>query len=530
MSLEIIKKINGKQLFVTLSGSLDALTVDDFDREFMELPEEVESAELDFSDVEYISSAGLRSLLLAKKQAVKQDKKLVIKDPQQSLVEVFKVTGFVNLLEIVYSNQTESDVSAPADGFYPLRPVQRWLVDTHFRKADSTMMNNGALMKLDEAIDLERLAVALNDLLTAYDIFRCRLCFHPDTGEICQRFDGDVPKVRVEILSEQAFEQRKQELKMPYTLINSPLYRIYLMLTPSGKYIYADFYHAIMDGLAIVVLFWRELNKRYQGKNVSRKRASYAEYVWEEAKELAAGQEEAHRYWQNVLAGFDVQKHLPPVDQQQHDNWQQGCVQCQLGNIHKDFFTNKQAYSENTFMLAASMLAMAKVTGEKDVIMSWVHNARTTVQEMRIMGLMLNQYPIRWDFSQDMQVGQFLTGLEERINEGISYGKGLDEVYRDDLEGECASFILQKDTDINAAYSLDGTTSQIVEMPANKRSAAENVLDIVVSVLHDGNYQLTLAFDGSRYTDESMERYAALIDEMVLALQAEDRSIAEILA
>ena len=28
-------------------------------------------------------------------------------------------------------------------GFYPLRPIQRWLIDTHFNKAKSTMMNIG---------------------------------------------------------------------------------------------------------------------------------------------------------------------------------------------------------------------------------------------------------------------------------------------------------------------------------------------------------------------------------------------------
>ncbi len=181
-------------------------------------------------------------------------------------------------------------------------------------------------------------------------------------------------------------------------------------------------------------------------------------------------------------------------------------------------------------MLAGAILAMAKITGEKDVIMSWVHNARTTVKEMRLMGLMLNQYPVRWDFAKDMTTGQFLTELETCINEGISYAKGLDEVYRDDLEGECASFILQKDTDSKAPFTLDGTTCKVMEVPANKLSAAENVLDIVVTSMEDGGYYLTLNFDGSRYTDYTMDRYAAAYDAMLLALQDKSRSLAEILS
>ncbi len=338
MNLDISKEIKDNRLLVKLSGSIDAVAAAEFDKEFADLPASAETVELDFSAVNYTSSAGLRSLLMVKKLAAKQDKRLLVKDPQPAVVEVFDITGFNKLLDIVYSNQQQADNSSPSDGYYPLRPVQRWLVDTHFRKADSTMMNNGALLKLDEAIDLERLADALNELLSEYDIFRCRLFFHPETGEICQRFDGALSKVRVEILSEQVFEQRKQELKKPYQLINNPLYRIYLMLTPSGKYIYGDFYHAIMDGTSIIILFWRELNKLYQKKGGSRKRASYAEYVWEEAQTMQAGQDEAHRYWQQVLAGFDPEKHLPPVDVQQRDIWKQGRVERLLKNINQNIF------------------------------------------------------------------------------------------------------------------------------------------------------------------------------------------------
>lgn len=69
-------------------------------------------------------------------------------------------------------------------------------------------------------------AIRQERYLETYDIFRCRLVFHPDTGVLCQRFDGKVAKVYVESLSEEGLEQRKQELKRPYDLIDRPLYRI----------------------------------------------------------------------------------------------------------------------------------------------------------------------------------------------------------------------------------------------------------------------------------------------------------------
>ena len=87
--------------------------------------------------------------------------------------------------------------------FYPLRPIQRFLVDTHFKKAKSTMMNVGALMRLSPVVDMDRLADAINDTLEAHDIFRCRLVIHPETQDICQTFDGEIIKVKVEEISDE---------------------------------------------------------------------------------------------------------------------------------------------------------------------------------------------------------------------------------------------------------------------------------------------------------------------------------------
>ena len=116
-------------------------------------------------------------------------------------------------------------------GFYPLRPMQLWLIDTHFNKANSTMMNVGALYKYDDSIDLEKLAQAINDTVARYDMFRCRLVFHEGTADLCQRFDGEITPVTVEKISDAEFEERKNNLKKPYRLINNPLYRIFLLET-----------------------------------------------------------------------------------------------------------------------------------------------------------------------------------------------------------------------------------------------------------------------------------------------------------
>ena len=54
------------------------------------------------------------------------------------------------------------------------------------------MLNIHGFFKVDNGVDMARFAKALNAELNNYDIFRCRFMFHPDTSDLCQRFDGKI--------------------------------------------------------------------------------------------------------------------------------------------------------------------------------------------------------------------------------------------------------------------------------------------------------------------------------------------------
>ncbi|MBQ1913676.1 MAG: anti-sigma factor antagonist [Selenomonadaceae bacterium] len=515
MALEINTRTDGTSLTLDLSGELSTLEAKDFDAAFLDAAKGMKEALLDFSQVRYISSAGLRSLFLAKKAMMRQGGDLKVLDPTPEVMDVFKATRYDNIVTIV---QREESGEAPA--FYPLRPVQRMMVDTHFQKAESIMMNTGALIRMDDSVDMERLAAALNDLMSAYDIFRTRFVFHPETGDICQRFDGKVDKVYVETLSDEAFEQRKQEIRKPYEIIDHPLYRIYLIKTSTAQYLYADFYHAIVDGTAIVVIFWRELEKRYVSGTKSRRQPpSYAAYILEEAGIPKEELEEGHTYWRNELRGFEERRHLPPRDVEGVAAWTKNEIEIPMQvDMPKHFFKGRD-FTENTFFMAASMLALAKTAGVRESVMSWVHNGRAQLSEMRLLGIMLEQFPIRWDFEENISVGQFLQGLEERVNSSMNYRKSLDIVYNEGLEEDCATFILQKGSmGRRGSMKFGNTVATIVEMPENEISAAENTLDIEMNAHDDGTYSLVLNYDASRYSEEAMRHFADTVEKMIHGL------------
>ena len=411
--------------------------------------------------------------------------------------------------------------------FYPLRPIQRWLVDTHFNKAKSTMMNIGGLFKLSHAIDMERLAEAINQVLASHDIFRCRFLFHPETSDLCQIFDGDIEPVKVEHISDEEFSERTDKLREPYRIINKPLWRIYLFETPTAKYLFGDFYHAVMDGVSASILFWSEVDKAYRGRNRKLPAPSYAAYVEQEANIPPEVLAEGHDYWRKMLAHFDKSKHLPPLKVQGVAAWTQGNYECTLKNIFNEFF-RRTRINENNFFLGATMLTLAKITGTKEAVMSRVVNGRTNMAERRLMGLMLEQFPCAWNFREDMPVYEFIDRLGGQLRIDTKYRKSLDIVYNDGLEDDCVSFIFQKN--INNEFIFCDTPAEIVYLPPNEISAVENALDVEINTEDTGEYTLFLDYDAGRYSENEMKNFADTLNEIVIAMQKDSTRVSEILS
>lgn len=414
--------------------------------------------------------------------------------------------------------------------YYPLRPMQRWIVDNNFLKARSTMMNIHRLFKFDVSVDMQRLADALNAIINAYDIFRCRFDFHPETNDICQRFDGEIIPVTVEKMSDEEFQEVAKNLTTPYKSFKEPFYRVRLFETPTAKYLYVDFYHAVMDGTAVVILFWRELESRYKGKVIKRVPLQYSEYITEELQTPPELLEEGHKYFREMLKYLDPKIHLISFDAD-IKTWGKGEVEYPIQNITREYFTRNKR-KETSFFLAASMLAIAKSSGAKSSVMSWLHNGRVTTREMRLMGVMIEHFPISWDFEKEnCTVAEFLDGLDEKMTKSLGYRKSLDVVYGEGLEDETITFMFQKKTlgDVSSSLTLDGTTVEILETPNNEYDAAENYLNIEVCLIDDGTYTLLLEYYLGTYTENAMKKYAEMFNKVVLQLQNENQLVLNIL-
>lgn len=90
---------NNDELLIALEGRLDTTTAPQLDAELKGSLDGITSLTFDLERLEYISSAGLRSLLAAQKVMNKQGK-MEIRHVNEMIMEIFEVTGFVDILSI----------------------------------------------------------------------------------------------------------------------------------------------------------------------------------------------------------------------------------------------------------------------------------------------------------------------------------------------------------------------------------------------------------------------------------------------
>ena len=97
--MTIEKTLKGSTLNVVLSGRLDTITAPQLEAELKASLDGITELILDFQNLEYLSSAGLRVLLAAQKVMNRQGT-MTVMQVSDTVHEIFEVTGFIDILTI----------------------------------------------------------------------------------------------------------------------------------------------------------------------------------------------------------------------------------------------------------------------------------------------------------------------------------------------------------------------------------------------------------------------------------------------
>ncbi len=98
MTIEEIKSEDKLQLNV--HGKVDAISSPELQNEVLKAFQKCPNVIINFADVSYISSAGLRALLIGQKTAGSKGGKFLIINANDAVMEVLRVTGLQKVLNV----------------------------------------------------------------------------------------------------------------------------------------------------------------------------------------------------------------------------------------------------------------------------------------------------------------------------------------------------------------------------------------------------------------------------------------------
>lgn len=98
--MKVTIETNDGSLILRIDGFLDSSNATEFETAVLDVCNKSNNVMLDFAKVDFVSSAALRVLLLAHKKMLSKSGSLVLFNVNDTVREVFELTGFISLLKI----------------------------------------------------------------------------------------------------------------------------------------------------------------------------------------------------------------------------------------------------------------------------------------------------------------------------------------------------------------------------------------------------------------------------------------------
>ena len=99
--MKVTKTVNGNRMEAVVEGKIDAVTAPRLEAEIAGQLEGITELDIDFGAVEYISSAGLRTLLYFQQTLEEVNGALTVRNVPKIVMTIFEVTDFTDVITIV---------------------------------------------------------------------------------------------------------------------------------------------------------------------------------------------------------------------------------------------------------------------------------------------------------------------------------------------------------------------------------------------------------------------------------------------
>ena len=335
------------------------------------------------------------------------------------------------------------------------------------------------------------------------------LACHPSLGSYFETRDGKVmqipgkvePQVPVIKLSDDEFPSYKAGFMQPFNLSEAPLYRISIVSTDSGLYLFTDFHHLIFDGHSYDI-FMKELTAAIDGKEPEQEAYSYFDYAADQKKaEESEAFAAARDFFAERMAGCEGASGILPDLASGDETGREAAlfkpVGADISGRCRDL-----GISPASYYLAAAYLAVGVFSGSRKVHICTISNGRSDLRVSGTLGMFVNTLALSADTGEG-SVADFLKETDRafeqtRVNENYPFARIASDY---DFQPQV---MLAYEVGVLEPYRIGGkpVVSENLEIGTPK---------FPVSIFIDGaegSERIVILYDDARYSQALIQNFA----------------------
>ena len=403
----------------------------------------------------------------------------------------------------------------------PLSQTQMGIYAESMARQGEAAYNNPVLLKLDGSVDEERLARAIEQAVEAHSFIKTHIVEDADGNPVMM--PGREPyRQTVEQMDEASFEALKPRLIQPFNLLQDQLFRIRVIRTRSGLYLFSDFHHIIYDGTSMRI-FMADVDKAYNGESVEPEQWTGYHVAQEEAElRQTESYTEAKAWYEGTFGALDLDsKPLPDVQEGQPLSFGTQDLLLGIGTEALSNFCRRQGITDNILALAAFGKLLGAYTNQQEALFATIYNGRSSVRTVRTIDMMVKTLPVYCRWTPDTRIGEFLQAVKQQL-----LGAMNNDLYSF-AELATATGI---NSDVLFAYQGDylklGTVcGKPYQVIALEKNATGSPLDVQIFNTAEGP-SIHVEYQRNQYSDafvsEMMQCYANIVRAMLTVERLSD--------
>ena len=401
--------------------------------------------------------------------------------------------------------------------FYPLSENQRGVYIDWMANPDALQYNVPRALKLSPGVDIDRLADALRKAVKAHPALSARFVTHGD-DIVQQRDDKAEPVVTVRSLDHEPTAAELQAMVTPFDLTNGPLYHIELLTHGSDCWLLMDFHHIVFDGMSAAV-FADSVTRAYNGEPLEPESYTAFDRAIDEHDILMSEQaDEARDWFAGLLDGFQTTAY-PHSQGADGMPGQMGRLSVAMDAAAVDAFCQDNAVTPSNYFMSAFVQLLHRLTRQDRIAITTVNNGREDERLLDDVGMFVKTLPVVSAITpaqaHTMTPSQAVADMQRQFITTQSFDfYPFTSIVRDFGIRPDIMYVYE------GGIALDSDSgSPLAGQPVKLGLDTVKVpLTLLVFTPVAGQYELTVEYDASMYSEADMNRLLKVMRTLSLSL------------